>query len=200
MNGIKGLLASKKFIAALIAFIAQIALQLGWEVDEVVATTIISPLIGYVLGQSAVDVTKARAAASVIPLLLLVGLASSHGCAGVERAGRVAAGVIDCMTPTAKDAIGQFGPAVAELLRNATDSRGVVDWQPMRVVGRSLTTPAARCVLASVVAEALRPKAPRADAPQSSPLQWDPASLSAGFDSTRSDWGGATFALELGTL
>lgn len=59
MTVIKNLLTSKKFIAAILAVGGQVALQLGWELDEAQASTIIAPLIAYIFGQAAVDVKKA---------------------------------------------------------------------------------------------------------------------------------------------
>lgn len=59
MTVIKGLLGSKKFIAALLAGAAQVALQFGWELDADQAFAIITPLLTYIVGQAAVDVKKA---------------------------------------------------------------------------------------------------------------------------------------------
>lgn len=146
----------------------------------------------------------ARAGSKVIPtalLVLLVATVVSSGCAGTgERLGRVAAGTIDCLTPEASDAITTFGPALGNVVRNATSPDGRVDWTPIKDVGRSMKTPVAQCVLASVIAEALHPPKPRPDAPMSSALQWDPVSLSSGWEEMRGEWGGAKYQLASGTL
>ena len=55
MTVFKNLLASKKFVTALIAAAAQVALQLGWELDADQALAVVSPLLAYILGQSAID-------------------------------------------------------------------------------------------------------------------------------------------------
>ncbi len=131
----------------------------------------------------------------------LLGAACSGGCAGAqERAGRVAADTIDCLAPAAADAVATFGPAVANVVRNATSPDGSVDWTPIKDTARSLKTPAAQCVLASVIAEAMRPPKPRADAPMSSPLQWDPVSLARGWEEQRAAWGGSHYQLAGGVL
>lgn len=63
MTVIKGLLGSKKFIAAIIAVAAQVALQLGWELDTEQALGIVSPLLAYILGQGIADTKKPTVAA-----------------------------------------------------------------------------------------------------------------------------------------
>lgn len=135
-------------------------------------------------------------------VVLLVAISSSQiGCGRAKASlGRVAGGVVDCLAPSAKDAIAELAPAFGAVLRDATSGSGTVDWAPVRAVAAPLKSALSRCAFASVIAEALRPSSPRADAPQSSPLQWDPVSLSAGFEELRVDWGGQQFQLSGGLL
>ena len=197
-NAIKPTLASKKTQLALFTTLANLLLYFGIELDVEVAMGLTSPLITAIVGHTAVDVQKAKAA-SAAALVLLVALGAC-GPSSRAAAGRVAGDVIDCMAPTARDAIATFAPAIANVVRNATAPDGKVDWAPVRDVGRSLKTPAAQCVMASVIAEALRPPTPRPDAPLSSPLQWDPVSLVSGWEDLRADWGGKKYQLAAGVL
>lgn len=139
-----------------------------------------------------------KAGAIAVSLLLIVAVA---GCDRTKTAlGNVAGATIDCMAPDAASAIAAFAPAIADVLRNATAPDGRVDWTPVRAVAAPLKTAAQRCVLASVISEALRPSTPHADEPQASALQWDPVSLAAGFETVRAEWGGQKFRLETRTL
>lgn len=187
-----------------LALIAQGFMTVELFAPDTVAGKLVSVLGIVLTGLGYTVATRARTK-SVLPtalLVLFVFAVVSMSCTANQRAaaGRVAGDVVDCMTPAAKDAIGAFGPAMADVVRNATSSDGKVDWNPVKAVASPLKTPAQRCVLAAVIAEALRPSKPRADEPQSSPLQWDPASLAQGFEEVRAEWGGSSFKLESGTL
>lgn len=57
----KDLLTSKKFQAAVIAVLAQIAAKFGLELDEASALMLISPLIAYIVGQGVADLGKSAA-------------------------------------------------------------------------------------------------------------------------------------------
>lgn len=210
MQVIKALLSSKKFVTMIVGIAAALAARWGFDLD----TELVAAMIGLVAitigAQGLADQGKeaAKEANRLPPALLVlfvIGASSSgallSGCGATKGAmGRVAAGAIDCMTPTAKDAIAAFGPAISSVVRNATGDDGRVDWEPVKAIAAPLKTSAQRCVLAAVIAEALRPRVPRPDAPQSSPLQWDPVSLEQGFDEIRAGWGGPTFQLEGGAL
>lgn len=145
--------------------------------------------------------TGASSGAALAIIVIAAGASAPllSGCgAAKESLGRVAGGVIDCMAPAAKDAIGAFAPAFRDVVRNATSDDGRVDWAPVKAAASSLRSPAQRCVLAAVIAEVLRPRA-KTDV-QASALEADPASVSAGFEELRASWGGPSFALEGGTL
>lgn len=57
----KDLLTSKKFQAAVIAVLAQIAAKFGLELDEASALMLISPIIAYIVGQGVADLGKSAA-------------------------------------------------------------------------------------------------------------------------------------------
>lgn len=139
---------------------------------------------------------------SLIALTIICALgACSGGCAGAaQHAGNVAAGTIDCLAPTAAEAVATFAPALATVVRSATSPDGHVDWAPIKDTAASLKTPAAQCVLAAVIKEALVPPKESAAAPQSSPAALDTASLLAGWEAQRSEWGGARYQLAGGVL
>lgn len=214
LTALRALLSSKKFITTLVGVAVAIAARVGFDLDPELVAAILGVFAMLVGAQGLADQGKEAAkvnlqppsptvesgtAAGVITTTLLIMMLV--GCSGLgERAGRVAAGVVDCMTPAAKTAIGEFGPAMADVLRNATGNDGKVDWAPVRSVSKSLASPAARCVLASVVAEALRPKKEDPNAPKSEGLSLDPADLRSGFDAIRAEWGGPTFKLEGGAM
>lgn len=66
---------------------------------------------------------------SLIALTIICALgACSGGCAGAaQHAGNVAAGTIDCLAPTAAEAVATFAPALATVVRSATSPDGHVD-------------------------------------------------------------------------
>ena len=55
---IRGLLTSKKFIAAISSMIAAALMKIGWDVDTETVLTVISPIIAYILGQGLSDLGK----------------------------------------------------------------------------------------------------------------------------------------------
>jgi hypothetical protein len=143
---------------------------------------------------------------SIIAITIICALgACSGGCSGTaQRAGsavgNVAASTIDCLAPTAAQAVATFAPALATVVRSATSPDGHVDWAPIKDTAVSLKTPAAQCVLASVIKEALAPPKESAAAPQSSPAALDVESLTAGWEEQRAAWGGARYQLAGGVL
>lgn len=205
LEALKGLFSSKKFITAIIALVVAAGAKFGLEVDGEVVAAILGVFAVLIGAQGATDVGKeaAKAKTTMIMLIAIACLSSTMpACSGAKgTAGRVAGDVVDCLTPTAKDAIGTFGPAIADVLRNATSNDGKVDWAPVKAVGKSFKTPAAQCVLAAVVAEALRPKPVDPEAPMSAPLQVDPAELLSGFDALRTElYGGTRYQFGGGVL
>ncbi|MGN6103746.1 MAG: hypothetical protein ACTHU0_01455 [Kofleriaceae bacterium] len=145
---------------------------------------------------------RARASGATSTALLVALLAvGGTGCRWLERtSGPLAAAVIDCMTPAARQAIGEFGPALSTVLRDATGSDGSVDWEPVRASALPLKSAASQCVIAAVVDAAMRPTEPAPGAPQAAPLRWDPVALREGWEALRADLGGASYRLPSGVL
>lgn len=111
-----------------------------------------------------------------------------------DSGGRIAEGFVDCMTPSAQEAIGAFLPAMGDVVRNALDDSGRVDWEPVKAAGKSLKTPAQQCVMAAAIAELMRPREAKEGAPQSSPLEVDSEALLVGWQQMRGElYGGAKF-------
>jgi hypothetical protein len=198
LAALKPLLTSKKFQMALITTIANLLLYFGIELDVEIAMALTSPLIAAIFGQTAVDVKKAGLAGLV---LLVVACGSTTGQRLKAGAGRVAGDFIDCTTPAAVTTIGELGPAFANVIRNATSDDGKVDGAPVKQALGALKSPAMQCAAAAVFAEMLRPREPDPDAPQSSPLEVDPAELGAVFELLRTEhYDGARYQLEGGVL
>ncbi|MGN6103727.1 MAG: hypothetical protein ACTHU0_01355 [Kofleriaceae bacterium] len=137
--------------------------------------------------------------ASVIALSLALVLA---GCGWLKDTSQSVAGAhVDCTTRKAKTQTAQLGTAVDMLLAAATAPDGKVDWTQLKAATRQFALDTGGCVLAASVARALTPTVPRADAPQSSPLQWDPVALAEGWEAVRAEqFGGRHFKLAGGTL
>lgn len=113
-----------------------------------------------------------------------------------DSGGRIAEGFVDCMTPSAQEAIGAFLPAMGDVVRNALDDSGRVDWEPVKAAGKSLKTPAQQCVMAAAIAELMRPREVKEGAPQSSPLEVDSEALLVGWQQMRGElYGDARFRL-----
>lgn len=55
MQTVRDLLASKKFLVALVAVLAHLAGRFGFEVDQEAMITILSPLYAYIVGQGIAD-------------------------------------------------------------------------------------------------------------------------------------------------
>ena len=113
-----------------------------------------------------------------------------------DSGGRIAEGFVDCMTPSAQEAIGAFLPAMGDVVRNALDDSGRVDWEPVKAAGKSLKTPAQQCVMAAAIAEMMRPREVKDGAPRSSPLEVDSEALLVGWQQMRGElFGGARYKL-----
>lgn len=209
-EAIKALLSSKKFLVAVFTVFANLALKFGLELDVDQAVALTSPLIAAIFGQTVVDVKKAGGLTQAAPTLVfafitagMVGLAvTSSGCDAAKATGlRAATSYVDCMQPAAIKLALELKPTFRDLLENATQNDGKIDWAPVRAAASSLTTPATRCAFSTVVSEAMRLVARTADAVQSSPLDIDQADLRTGWESIRADfYDGERFKLESGTL
>ena len=146
------------------------------------------------------EAVKSSILITLLGVLALV-MVLAAGCGAAERVGRVARGTVDCMTPAAVSAINTYGLAVATVLRHATADDGSVDWSPVKAIAKKLRDPAARCVLAAAVDEALHPSNPDPDAPQAEAQLVNAASLLVGFEEVRAElFDGARFQLDGRTL
>lgn len=63
-QGIKDLLSSKKFLAAIVAVLCWVGLRFGISVDPTQATEAIAPLIAFIVGQGIADHGKEAAIVS----------------------------------------------------------------------------------------------------------------------------------------
>jgi hypothetical protein len=61
-ESLKGLLTSKKFIAAIVAVIVAIGARYGLQLDPPTVGVIVSPIIAYIVGQGMADRGKEAAA------------------------------------------------------------------------------------------------------------------------------------------
>lgn len=65
IEALKALLASKKFVMAILGMVAMAAAKLGFELDTEAAFVIVSPLLTAILGQGIAD--QGKGAAQVAP-------------------------------------------------------------------------------------------------------------------------------------
>jgi len=203
---LKALFSSKKFIAALFGVAAHIALKLGFELDVEEAMAITSPILAYILGQSAVDVKKAAGAGSTAAILVLVvgvlgasGAMLSSGCASWKSSATGAASsFVDCLAPNTKALAGELQGTVADVIRNSTDNTGKVDWTSVKSSVGTFKSDAPLCAFqAAVRGMLLAARAPKdPDAPQSAGLEIDATSLETGYEAVRLE----LFAGRLGPL
>lgn len=164
-------------------------------------------IVGIVLTGLGYTVARAKAAKSVLPTALFVGLfalffVAQAGCTTGQRAGagRIAGDLVDCMTPSAKDATGQLLPVFADALRNATADDGSIDKARITSVGKSIIAPTLQCAFVSALAEYGRQRTKDPNAPQSAEVSPNHAELAAALEELRAEWGGPRFKLEGGTL
>jgi hypothetical protein len=136
----------------------------------------------------------------LIPLVLVLTACSS--CSWLKSEAKATAGnVVDCTTASAKDAVTQYGPLMADVLVQATSDTGAVDWSRIKSTAKSLALETGACVLASTVARYLAPHTGSADAPQSEGLVVDATSLKLGWEQARNElYGGRQFKTEAGLL
>lgn len=182
LDALKPLLTSKKFQTAALTLVANLLLRFGVELDIADALALTSPLIAYILGQSAVDVKKAGPTVSgaVLVLLAAAGLSGAAvGLAGCGAAQRAGSAVIDCLAPNTAKLAGELTGVVADALRAATDNTGRVDWSAVKASVNGFKSDAPRCAFRAAVAEALRLRS--SGGVQAAGLEWSPDDLRAGF-------------------
>ena len=61
LEAIKGILGSKRALAAIVGVIAGAVVKLGWHIDTETLMAILSPVLAYILGQSYSDQGKGQA-------------------------------------------------------------------------------------------------------------------------------------------
>lgn len=219
------LLASKKFWTTIIGTIltlgSYVLAKWGLEVDDAAVQQIsgsIAVLFSVLLlGQGLTDQGKEAAKqrngqsghaalgallfAAVIGALVLMAIAQT-GCSAVtSSAKRVAGDTADCLKPEPAALAEEFKPAMLSVVRAAVMNDGKVDWDQLRPVASALKTVATRCVFVAALAEVGRIVTPDPNAPQSSALEVDQASLRGGFEGVRSSlFGGQHFKLDAETV
>lgn len=109
------------------------------------------------------------------PFLFLFGLTFCTASCGQlkDEAKAVAKDVVDCTTATATQAIGEYAPAVEQVVIDSISGDGKIDKDRVKAATKSFATDTARCVLASVIARLMKPPSSDPNAPQSSPLAVD---------------------------
>ncbi len=109
--------------------------------------------------------------------------------------------LVDCTTTTAAAAIAEYSPTVEQVLVDAAQGDGRLDWERVKSATRAYASDAARCVLATTIARVMKSPAASPGAPMSSPLWLEPIALARGWEELRAtQLGGAKFKLELGAL
>lgn len=238
LEAIKGLLASKKFLMAILTVVAWLVARKGYAMDVDETFALISPLIAAIVGQGIADVGKGKAltdaeslrariaelqsqlaaietakkpesgAINLALMQLLVciaaafALATSVGCGWLKRESKaVAAAFADCTKGQAKAAVDELAPLADAALSQAIDPDGKVQWGPIVDWSKRFTTNIGGCVLADAVARALAPPSDDPNAPKSSPLVVDRASLRDGFRALAVErFGGVTFKTANGEI
>lgn len=143
------------------------------------------------LGYTAARTSLKKSQAGFVRLGLVAFVAITGGialgCAWMKSESKVAAGdVVDCTGATAKAHIKEYGPLADAALVYMTGGDGHVDKAAVKSSAIGMLVETGGCVLADAVARALTPHADP-NAPKSSPLEADRASLLAAFESVRSE-------------
>jgi hypothetical protein len=134
----------------------------------------------------------------VIRFLLVITTMLLVSCSWLRSESReTAKNVVDCTSASVRSLNRQFGPVVEDMLVQATNDDGSVDWERVKHATAGFAVDTGMCVLADVVARALVPVQKLVNAPKSSPLEVDPAKLRAGFAELA---GGRQFKTEAGLL
>lgn len=124
----------------------------------------------------------------------------SLGCTAADRRA-IADNAIDCTKGAAASVVKQFAPTLDALLVSSIGGDGKVDRAELKEATRGFAKDVGMCVLADVVARALKPAPTDPNAPRSSPVEADRADLRAAFDELRAELGGnATYTTAGGTL
>jgi urease gamma subunit len=226
-KAIKDLLASKKFLIAVLTVVANIVARFGFHLDIEQAVALTSPLVAAILGQGIADIGAPAAkqlardgvleqvppairAGSTLStsLLILLALAVFLGGCGAAQRDRVKGIVVDCTVDNVDTLTDQFGPLVKQAILQATGGDGRVDTDALLLAARNFGRDTGACVLASVVAGYLASPPAIAssnagghDRPQSAPIELDIESLRASFERVRTElFGGAQYKLASGTL
>lgn len=65
IEALKGLLGSKKALAAILSTIAALVAVIGWHVSDATLGLCLSPVVAYILGQGVADMGKESAKAAM---------------------------------------------------------------------------------------------------------------------------------------
>lgn len=191
---LKTLFSSKKFLVMLAGIILAVANKLGLDLDPELVNQILALVGVYIVGQGIADrgkVTKVTDGPAIgLALILIVSSTAglSSGCATFKSSATGAASsFVDCLAPNTKALAGELQGTVSDVIRNATDNTGKVDWSAVRSSVRSYKSDAPLCAFqAAVRGMLLAARAPKdPDAPQSAGLEVDAASLLTGYESVR---------------
>ncbi len=192
---LKALFSSKKFLVMLAGIILAVANKLGLDLDPELVNQILALVGVYIVGQGIADRGKEAAKLANGPAialaLILVATSTaglSSGCAAFKSSARgAAASFVDCLAPNTKALAGELQGTVSDVIRNATDNTGKVDWSSVRGSVRSYKSDAPLCAFqAAVRGMLLAARAPKdPEAPQSAGLDVDPTSLSTGYELVR---------------
>lgn len=200
-----GLTAIGLIIDAVVAGATPTAGMLIVAASTLVALLVRGPLAAHLPPASRAPERGAAAFALLAVLAsiaIAVGAVTSAGCAATKREVRdVADDIVDCTAANAQQLTAQFGPLIDSLLRAATQPDGRIDWVPIKAATKGFAWDTGACVLAEIVARALRPPVEDPTAPKISPLVADPAELRSGFDELRRElWDGRRFRTKHGVL
>lgn len=139
------------------------------------------------------------------PLVVcLVGIGAIVAASACETArDRAATGVgtlIDCEADNLRGAVTELVPLAKLAVLRLIDGAGKVDTNKLRDAGSKIVGDLGRCALATAIAVLTAP-APAGQSVIVQPLLVpDPGALRAAFESTRSDWGGASYKTRAGVL
>lgn len=145
---------------------------------------------------------KSTAFAILTLVVLTMGAPFVCGCGQLKDEARAAAkSVVDCTTTAATAALTEYGPTVEQVIVDAAQSDGKLDWERVKSATKSYASDAARCVLATTVARLMKSPAASPGAPQSATLWLEPIALARGWEAMRAEQlAGAKFKLSEGTL
>lgn len=156
---------------------------------------------------SAFDTKQAGfARLGVLLVIAALGLATGGiaACSWFSKEAKSPTGkaVVSCVeSSAAKAATKEFGALVDQALLYAMTGDGKINTDSLKPAAATMALDSGMCVLADRFAAAMQPKPTDPNAPKSSPVEADPASLRAAFDELRARYApGQVFHTEHGVL